>query len=93
VVDGLEDVAGDVAEGVYAGAAESVGPDAAVGVGSYAGGGSFDGTVKAFMPGLSGRLVGGLGFVRGLGLLRGISLVWAAAASSAGPLKLDVAGV
>jgi hypothetical protein len=36
----------------------TVGPDAVVGEAVYAGGGSFDGTVKAFMPALSGRLVG-----------------------------------
>lgn len=37
----------------------SVGPDCTVGEGVYAGGGSFEGTVKAFMPGRSGRLVAG----------------------------------
>jgi hypothetical protein len=46
-----------------------VGPDAVAGDGVYAGGGSFEGTVNAFMPGRSGRLVGGEGVVRGLGLL------------------------
>jgi hypothetical protein len=46
----------------YAGAVGgSVGPDAAVGEAVYAGGGSLEGTVKAFMPGRSGRLVGGDG--------------------------------
>jgi len=42
-----------------------VGPDAAVGDGVYAGGGSLEETVKAFIPGRFGRLVGGDGFVRG----------------------------
>ena len=51
------------------GRAPSVGPEAAFGEGVYAGGGSFEGTVNAFMPGRSGRLVAGEGFVRGLGLL------------------------
>jgi hypothetical protein len=32
-----------------------VGPEALVGEGVYAGGGSLDGTVKAFMPGRSVR--------------------------------------
>jgi hypothetical protein len=46
----------------YAGAAGGrVGPDAAVGEAVYAGGGSLEGTVKAFMPGRFGRLVGGDG--------------------------------
>lgn len=46
----------------YAGAVGGrVGPDAAVGEAVYAGGGSLEGTVKAFMPGRSGRLVGGDG--------------------------------
>lgn len=33
-----------------------IGPEAAVGEGVYAGGGSFDGTVKAFIPGRSFRI-------------------------------------
>jgi len=40
-----------------------------VGDGVYAGGGSLEGTVKAFIPGRSGRRVAGEGFVSGLGLL------------------------
>jgi hypothetical protein len=70
-----------------------VGPDAAVGEGVYAGGGSFDGTVKAFIPGRSGRRVAGDGFVRGLGLLRDASSLWESAFKSAGPRKVGVAGV
>lgn len=46
-----------------------VGPVAVEGEGVYAGGGSFDGTVNAFIPGLSGRLVAGDGFDIGLTLL------------------------
>lgn len=38
---------------------------ASTGDGVYAGGGSFEGTVKAFMPGRSGRLVAGEGFWKG----------------------------
>ncbi len=38
---------------VYAGAGLRVGPDVAVGEGVYAGGGSLEGTVNAFMPGRS----------------------------------------
>ena len=53
----------------YAGASRGrVGPDAAVGEAVYAGGGSFEGTVKAFMPGLSGRLVGTIGLAMKKGL-------------------------
>ena len=48
------------------------GPVAAVGEGVYAGGGSFEGTVKAFIPGRSGLRVAGEGLVRGLGLLLGM---------------------
>ncbi len=71
-----------------------LGPDPAVGDGVYAGGGSFDGTVKAFMPGRSGRLVAGDGFVRGLGLRLEASSVcdnWFI--RSAGPRNVGVAGV
>lgn len=97
-VTGLEDVA---EAGVYAGegfaassegAAPRVGPDAEVGDGVYAGGGSFEGTVKAFMPGRFGRRVAGDGLVRGLGDLRGASMACNKAASSAGPLKPGVGG-
>ena len=67
----------------------------------YAGGGSFEGTVNAFIPGRSGRLVGGEGLARGLGLgllERGASFtprLWKLvfrALRSAGPLKLGTAG-
>ena len=97
-VVGLEDVAEEAAyagEGFAAGSegvAPRVGPDAEVGDGVYAGGGSFDGTVKAFMPGRSGRRVAGDGLARGFGFLRGASMVCNAAARSAGPLKLGVGG-
>jgi hypothetical protein len=37
----------------YGGEGPKVGPEAVVGDGVYAGGGSFEGTVKAFMPGRS----------------------------------------
>lgn len=58
---GGADVDGDSI--LYAGAFEgSVGPDAGVGSAEYAGGGSFEGTVNAFIPGRSGRLVGAVGF-------------------------------
>lgn len=58
---GEADVDGDSIS--YAGAFEGrVGPDAGVGSAVYAGGGSFEGTVKAFIPARSGRLVGGVGF-------------------------------
>lgn len=76
-----------------AGAAVKVGPEAVVGEAVYAGGGSFDGTVKAFIPGRSGRLVAGEGFASGFGL--GVLLRIAAAllgASSAGPRKPGAAG-
>ena len=56
----------------------NVGPEEAVGEAVYAGGGSLEGTVKAFMPGLSGRLVGPEGpegLLSGLGLLRGAMLL------------------
>lgn len=48
---------------VWVGGATYVGPEDVVGEAVYAGGGSLEGTVKAFIPGLSGRLVGpeGLG--------------------------------
>lgn len=97
---GLDEAAGAVLAGVYDGdgdvsssegatAGASVGPEAAVGEGVYAGGGSFDGTVKAFIPARSGRLVAGDGLVRGLGLLPGISPVFMD--RSTGPRKLGVA--
>jgi hypothetical protein len=38
---------------------------ASTGEGVYAGGGSFEGTVKAFMPGRLGRLVAGDGLLKG----------------------------
>lgn len=93
-LEGAGEVAGEY-EG-EGGAASSdgaprVGPDAAVGEGVYAGGGSLEGTVNAFMPGRSGRLVAGDGFARGLGLLRGGSVL--TGARSTGPLKLGAAGV
>lgn len=92
--EGLDDVAGVAASGT--GSSEiwvaRVGPDAAVGDGVYAGGGSFEGTVKAFIPGRSGRRVGGDGFVRGLGLLRPTSL-GENGFKSAGPRKVGVVGV
>jgi hypothetical protein len=71
----------------------TVGPVAAVGCAVYAGGGSFDGVVKAFIPGRSGRLVAGEGLVRGLGLLRGMSLDCEKGFKSAGPLNVGVVGV
>lgn len=72
-----------------------VGPDWTVGEGVYAGGGSFEGTVKAFMPGRSGRLVAGEGLVRGLGLLRltASSLSANGLPISPGPLNVGVVGV
>lgn len=45
--------AAGVSGATYGGEGPSVGPEAMVGDGVYAGGGSFDGTVKAFMPGRS----------------------------------------
>ena len=51
----------------------NIGP--VVGHDEYAGGGWFEGTVKAFMPGRSGRRVAVDGLVRGLRLLRGVSLL------------------
>lgn len=70
-----------------------IGPVAAVGDGVYAGGGSLDGTVKAFIPGRSGRLVAGDGLESGfgLGLLERLS-VCTFGVRSAGPLKENVAG-
>lgn len=70
------------------------GPEAAVGDAVYAGGGSFDGTVNAFIPGLSGRLVAGDAFENGFGfglgvLLRNVGLL---GVRSAGPLKLGAGG-
>jgi len=92
--EGPDDVASVAASGT--GSSEiwvaRVGPDAAVGDGVYAGGGSFEGTVKAFIPGRSGRRVAGDGFVRGLGLLRPTSL-GENGFKSAGPRKVGVVGV
>jgi hypothetical protein len=92
---GLDDVAGAAASGI--GNSEiwvaRVGPDAAVGDRVYAGGGSFEGTVKAFIPGRSGRRVAGDGFVRGLGLLREPTSLGENRFKSAGPRKVGVAGV
>lgn len=68
-------------------------PVTAVGDGEYAGGGAFEGTVKAFIPGRSGRRVAGDGLVRGLRLLRGISLLWGKGFRSTGPLDLGAVGV
>lgn len=48
-----------------------MGPESAVGDGVYAGGGSFDGTVNAFMPGRSGRRVAGERFADRLGAFQG----------------------
>jgi hypothetical protein len=53
----------------------NIGPVAAVGDSEYIGGGAFEGTVKAFMPGRLGRRVAVDGLVRGQGLLRGVSLL------------------
>jgi hypothetical protein len=72
------------------GGATRVVPVAVVEEGVYAGGGSLEGTVKAFMPGRSGRLVAGEGFVSGLGLLRACSLSRSPILSSAGPRVADV---
>ena len=63
----------------------NIGPVAAVGDGEYAGGGAFEGTVKAFMPGRSGRRVAVDGLVRGQGLLRGVSLLKGKEFRSTGP--------
>ena len=57
-----------VAVEVFVGRSAKDGPVGLTGDGEYAGGGSFDGTVKAFMPGLSGRRVAGEGFDSGFGL-------------------------
>lgn len=65
------------AAGVAVGRFTNDGAETSTGDGEYAGGGSFDGTVNAFMPGLSGRLVAGDGFESGFGL---------------GDLDLDAAG-
>jgi hypothetical protein len=62
-------------------------PVAAVGDSEYAGGGAFEGTVKAFMPGRSGCRVAVDGLVRGLGLLRGVSLLKGKGFRSTGPLN------
>ena len=50
-------------------------PIAAVGDSIYAGGGAFEGTVKAFIPRRSRRRVAVDRLVRGLGLLRSVSLL------------------
>ncbi len=60
---------------------------AAVGDSEYAGGGWFEGTVKAFMPGRSGRRVAVDGLVRGLGLLRSVSLLKEKGFKSTRPLN------
>ena len=92
--DGLDPVAG-AASGT--GSSEiwvaRFGPDAAVGDGVYAGGGSLEGTVKAFMPGRSGRRVAGEGFVRGLGLLRAPTSLGENGFRSAGPRNVGAVGV
>jgi hypothetical protein len=65
-------------EGRMVGGTTRVGPVAVVGEGVYAGGGSFEGTVKAFIPGRSGRLVAGDGFEKGFRLellLRSAALI------------------
>ena len=95
-VVGLEDVAEEAAyagDGLVASSEDvslRVGPDANVGDAVYAGGGSFEGTVKAFMPGRSGRRVAGEGLVRGQGLLLVASLVRNEAPRPAGPLRLGL---
>lgn len=62
-------------------------PVVAVGDSEYIGGGWFEGTVKAFMPGRSGRRVAINGLVRGPGLLRGVSLLKEKGFRSTGPLN------
>lgn len=57
-----------VAAGVFVGKFAKDGAGASTGDGEYAGGGSLDETVNAFMPGLSGRRVAGEGFDSGFGL-------------------------
>jgi hypothetical protein len=47
-------------------------PGVVVGAGVYAGGGSLEGTVKAFIPGRSGRRVAGDGFEKGFGFGLGV---------------------
>jgi hypothetical protein len=69
------------------------GPDADVGDGVYAGGGSLEGTVNAFIPGRSGRRVAGEGFVSGLGLLLPIPPGCNVEGISEGPRNDGVAGV
>jgi hypothetical protein len=73
---------------------EIIGPLAAVGDGVYAGGGSLEGTVNAFIPGRSGLLVAGEGLESGfgLGLLLDRVLACVSGVKSAGPLKEKVAG-
>lgn len=58
----------------------------------YAGGGASEGTVKAFIPGRSGRRVAGDGLVRRL-VFRGMSLLWGKGFRSSGPLDLGAASV
>lgn len=61
----------------------------------YAGGGSLDGTVNAFMPGRSGRLVAAEGLVRGFEFL--LADDWpierGKGRKSTGPLKVGDAGI
>lgn len=70
-----------------------VGPDAEFGASVYAGGGSLEGTVKAFMPTRSGRRVAGEGFVSGLGLLRPGCKELGIPVLSVGPRNEGVVGV
>ncbi len=60
---------------------------AAVGDSKYAGGGWFEGIVKAFMPRRSGRRVAVNGLVRGLGLLCSVSLLKEKGFKSTRPLN------
>lgn len=57
------------AAGVVVGMFTNDGAEPSTGDGVYAGGGSLDGTVNAFIPGLSGRLVAGEGFESGFGVV------------------------
>jgi hypothetical protein len=92
VVAACEDSEVAVSAGSPVRADVSIGPNAIVGDSVYVGGGSFEGTVKEFTPGRSGRLVAGEGFARGLGLglLREAGVL--SVVRSAGPLKLGAAG-
>lgn len=65
----------------------NIGPVAAVGDREYAGGGAFEATVKAFIPGRSGRRVAVDVLVRGLGFLRGVSMLKGEGLKSTGPLN------